>query len=110
MVENERRRSARYRMHGLISFGADCIRGSGQIHNVSATGCAIGSLSDVSPGLQLRVSMQLGGVAPVIIDTAIVRWVRQDKFGIEFLLADAAEVGRLGVCLEGLQASDPGKS
>jgi hypothetical protein len=97
-------------MHGLISFGADCIRGSGQIYKVSATGCAIASLSDVSPRPQLRVSMQLGGVAPAIIDTAIVRWIRQDKFGIEFLLADAAEAGRLGVCLAGLQGSDPGQS
>jgi hypothetical protein len=43
---------------------------------------------------------------PVIIDTAIVRWVRQYKFGVEFLLAHAAEVSRLGTCLEGLQASD----
>ena len=105
-MEKERRRGARYRIHGSISFGGEDIRGSGQIYNVSASGCAVGSPCDVSLGSQLRVSLHLGGMDPVIIDTAIVRWVRQYKFGVEFLLAHAAEVSRLGTCLEGIQASD----
>lgn len=110
MVEKERRRSARHRIHGSISFGADDVRGSGQIYNLSATGCAVGSPCDVPLGSQLRVSLQLAGIGPVIIDTAIVRWVRQYTFGIEFLLAGAAEVSRLGASLERLQKNDRGES
>jgi hypothetical protein len=109
-VEKERRRSARYRIHGSLSFGGDYMRGGGQIYNVSATGCAVGSPCDVSLGSRLCVSLQLVEIDPVIIDTAIVRWVYQYKFGVEFLLADAAEVSRLGACLEGLQQTDRGES
>ena len=105
MTEEERRRSARYRIHGSISFGGDKIRGSGQIYNISATGCAAGTPCQVSQGSQLRMSLQLGDVEPVIIEAAVVRWVHQYTFGAEFLLADTAHVTRLGACLHGLHKS-----
>lgn len=108
MMEEDRRRSVRYRARGSISFGGDRIRGSGQIYNVSATGCAVGSACHVPLGSHLRVSLQLEELDPVIIDTAIVRWVYQYKFGMEFLMADAAQVVRLGTCLHGLHESDLG--
>ena len=105
MVEQERRRSARYRIHGSISFSGDQIRGSGQIYNLSATGCAVGTPCHVPRGSQLRMSLQLGDVEPVMIDTAVVRWIHQYTFGVEFILADTAHVTRLEACLQGIQKS-----
>ena len=77
MAEEERRRSARYRIHGSISFSGDQVRGSGQIYNISATGCVVGTPCHVPQGSQLRMSLQLGDVEPMIIDTAVVRWIHQ---------------------------------
>lgn len=106
MAEDERRRSPRYRVHGSISFGGDRVGGSGQIYNVSATGCAVGTRYDVPLGAHLRLSLQLGELDPVIVDTAVVRWIHQYKFGVEFLFADTAQIARLGACLDGLPKSD----
>ena len=108
MTEEERRRSVRYRIDGSISFGGDQVRGSGQIYNISATGCAVGTPCRVPQGSQLRLSLQLGDVEPVIIETAVVRCVHQYTFGVEFLLADTAHVTRLGACLHGLHKSHLG--
>jgi hypothetical protein len=105
MVEDERRRSPRYSVHGFISFGGDRVHGNGQVYNVSATGCAVGTRYDVPLGSHLRISLQLGDVDPVVIDTAVVRWVHRYKFGMEFLLAKTPEVARLRVCLDGLQGA-----
>jgi hypothetical protein len=100
MREEDRRRSTRYRINGSISFAGARVRGSGQIYNVSATGCAVGTPCDVPLGSQLRMSLHVG------IHTAVVRWVRQYTFGVEFLLADTVQVTRLGACLEGLAKSE----
>lgn len=102
MVEEERRRNTLYRVQGSISFDGRQVRDSGQVYNVSATGCSVGAPCHVSLGSQLRISLQFGGVDPIIIDTAVVRWVRQHTFGVEFLFADTAQTVRLGACLEGL--------
>jgi hypothetical protein len=106
MREEDRRRSTRYRINGSISFAGARVRGSGQIYNVSATGCAVGTPCDVPLGSQLRMSLHVGVNAPVVIHTAVVRWVRQYTFGVEFLLADTVQVTRLGACLEGLAKSE----
>ena len=73
MAEDERRRSARYLFHGSISFTGEQVRGSGQIYNISATGCAVGTPSQIPQGSQLRMSLQIEDVEPVIIETAVVR-------------------------------------
>jgi hypothetical protein len=52
------------------------------------------------------MSLHVGVNAPVVIHTAVVRWVRQYTFGVEFLLADTVQVTRLGACLEGLAKSE----
>jgi hypothetical protein len=109
MVEEERRRSVRYWVHGSISFTGNQVRGSGQIYNLSATGCAVGTPSQIPQGTWLRMSLQLGDVEPVIIETAVIRWVHQYTFGAEFLLADTAHVTRLGACLHGFHKNDLGQ-
>ena len=105
MVEEERRRSPRYSTHGFISFGGERVHGNGQVYNVSATGCAVGTRYDVPLGSHLRLFLQLGNIDPVVIDTAVVRWVHRYKVGMEFLLAKSSEVAKLRTCLNGLRGA-----
>lgn len=78
------------------------MRGSGQIYNMSATSCAVGTPCDVPVGSRLSMSLHVGISEPVVIHTAVVRWVRQYTFGVELLLTDSAEAMRLGACLNEL--------
>lgn len=101
MVEEARRRHTRYRINASTSFAGDRVRGSGQIYNMSATRCAVGTPCDVPVGSRLSMSLHVGISEPVVTHTAVVRWVRQYTF-VELLLTDTAEAMRLGACLNEL--------
>ena len=110
MKEEERRRSRRYRVRGSITFTGHHLDGSGLFYNISATGCAVETSCHVPLQSQLRISLPMNNMQPIIIDTAVVRWVHHDRFGVEFLLADTTHVTKLGACLNGLNMSDSNAS
>jgi hypothetical protein len=107
IVEKERRRSARYRIHGhgSISFGGDDIRGSGQIYN-----CLLPAVQldhHVTCHLDHNCASPCNSVQLTSHHRYSNRSVdSQYKFGVEFLLADATEVSKLGARLEGLPQSN----
>jgi hypothetical protein len=54
--------------------------------DLSIAGARIESDIDVFPGKQIRVRLMVPGVEePLLIEQAMVRWVDEDTFGIEFL-------------------------
>jgi hypothetical protein len=54
--------------------------------DLSIGGARIESDIDVFPGKQIRVRLVVPGEEePLLIDQALVRWVAEDMFGIEFL-------------------------
>lgn len=54
--------------------------------DLSIGGARIESELDVFPGKQIRVRLVMPGEEePLLIDQAMVRWVDEDTFGIEFL-------------------------
>ncbi len=60
--------------------------------DLSIGGAKIESEIDVFPGKQLRVRLVVPGEeVPLLIDRALVRWVDEDTFGIEFLAVNQDE-------------------
>jgi hypothetical protein len=54
--------------------------------DLSIGGARIESEIDVFPGKQIRVRLVVPGEEePLLIDQALVRWVDEDTFGIQFL-------------------------
>jgi hypothetical protein len=57
--------------------------------DLSIGGARIESEINVFPGKQIRVRLVVPGEEePLLIDQALVRWVGEDTFGIEFLTVD----------------------
>jgi PilZ domain len=60
--------------------------------DLSIGGARIESEIDVFPGKQIRVRLIVPGVEePLLIDQALVRWVDEDTFGIQFLTVNQEE-------------------
>jgi hypothetical protein len=60
--------------------------------DLSIGGARIESEIDVFPGKQIRVRLVVPGEKePLLIDQALVRWVDEDTFGIQFLTVDQEE-------------------
>jgi PilZ domain-containing protein len=60
--------------------------------DLSIGGARIESEIDVFPGKQIRVRLVVPGQEePLLIDQALVRWVDEDTFGIQFLTVDQEE-------------------
>ena len=76
----------RYRAQFRSSFSSVAmVGGEGSLLDLSIRGCRIESLTDVKPGTTLEVRVEaIGGEPPIQIQAAIVRWSREQQFGLEF--------------------------
>jgi hypothetical protein len=60
--------------------------GDGMLINLSLHGCRIKGASSFSCGTRLRLQLWLSDQAqPIQIEHAVVRWVKDDQFGVSFL-------------------------
>lgn len=80
----------------LFFFGEDEFEGEAQVVDISTNGCHATSLVVVEVGMKLRLSLFLGDQKwPLRIDQAIVRWVHEQSFGLEFTGIRLAQRERL---------------
>lgn len=80
----------------LFFFGEDEFEGEAQVLDISTNGCQVSSQVTVEVGMQLRLSIFLGDQKwPLRIERAIVRWVRGQTFGLEFIGIRLAQRERL---------------
>ena len=69
-----------------VLFTADHISGKGVFRNLTISGGEIVSEAPFSIGAHLHLQVQSSGARPpIVITLAIVRWKRDDRFGIEFV-------------------------
>jgi len=69
-----------------VLFSGDHISGEGVFRNLTISGGEIMSESPVSIGTQLHLQVQSSGARPpIVITLAIVRWKRDDRYGVEFV-------------------------
>lgn len=80
----------------LFFFGENEFEGEAKVLDISTNGCQASSQVAVEVGMQLRLSIFLGDQKwPLRIDQAIVRWVRGQNFGLEFIGIRLAQRERL---------------
>ncbi len=62
------------------------VEGDGSILNLSPGGCKVVSGVEVKIGQHYQLIIQLPSVpAPITVDSAVVRWVHTDEFGVKIL-------------------------
>jgi PilZ domain len=68
-----------------VRYYGDEIAGEGIINDLSLSGSYITGNAPVSVGMALALQMFVpGDPEPLLIDRAIVTWVKRSKFGVEF--------------------------
>jgi hypothetical protein len=69
-----------------VLFSGAHISGEGVFRNLTISGGEIMSEAPVSIGTHLHLQVQSSGARPpIVITLAIVRWKRDDRYGIEFV-------------------------
>ena len=90
------RRYPRYAVQLPLSFSVGSREGDGTMYNLSMGGCRAVSDMEIPPNEYMRVRLYLSFTeVPVIVETAAVRWSAGKDFGLEFLVVDEEQKGRL---------------
>ncbi len=69
-----------------VTFSGEDRSGRGTLINLTVAGAEIQSQVDCPIGTRLCVRVQTSGARPpIVISSAVVRWKKGDRFGIEFI-------------------------
>lgn len=101
----ESRKDPRFPVQFHSSFSStNVVSGEGTLGNLSIRGCCVFSLTEVKPGttVQLRVDVS-DDEPPLQVDQAIVRWHRDNCFGLEFVSLTPDEWARLQHVVKALE-------
>lgn len=80
----------------LFFFGEDDFEGEAALLDISASGCRASSSIPLAAGMILRLSLFLPDHQwPLRINQAIVRWIDNNQFGLEFTDITMAQRERL---------------
>jgi len=105
-IEKEKiiRKSRRVDLTCLLGFSSGEIEGDAHVTNISTGGCRAESEINLAEGLEFQFILQLPGQSPSVrIDRAIVRWVKENTFGLSFILFLPSERARLQTYLDGIK-------
>lgn len=102
-VEEDRRTYDRLEINFPITFSGDSGAGVGNVVELSMGGCSFSSSVDVVHGAILKMSLQVSSdIAPLKVKAAVVRHVRPETIGVEFLQWERSERERLQQFIRGL--------
>jgi hypothetical protein len=83
-------------MNFPISFAAESIDGTGAVSDISINGCSFQTTGQLPEGTIVRIALQFSnGLEPVNVDAAVIRYVQQNRVGVEFLRFHQGERERL---------------
>jgi len=93
----EQRQSPRFPVRFRSSFTSlNIVGGDGSIIDLSLRGCRVDSSTVVRPGTSLELRVQTSDEEPPLqIQEAVVRWSREEEFGLEFVTLAPEEWARL---------------
>jgi hypothetical protein len=81
-LRNSPRKYVRYSASVQTDNGA----GEGTLFDLSATGCRMQSNAALTPGSYLALHFEVPQTeAPLAVEVSVVRWHKDNQFGIEFL-------------------------
>ena len=81
----------------LFFFGENDFEGEAKVLDISFSGCCATSEIEVVVGMRLKLSIFLpdGHPWPLRVDDAVVRWIQDKNFGLEFLSIRPAQLSRV---------------
>jgi hypothetical protein len=92
----DRRHYERVQVHFPLTCSTDTGRTDGTILDISMGGCAFKTATPPAPGTLVQLALQATGLPrPLLIEAAVVRSVRSQYVGTEFLRVQPAEQYRL---------------
>jgi len=108
-VEEDRREYDRMPISFPVSFAGDNIDGNGSVADISMNGCSIQANAELTEGSITRMALQISNQSPPVnVEAAVVRTVRKDHIGIEFLRFEQKDRERLQLFIRGLLLSQNG--
>lgn len=93
----EQRKNPRFPVRFRSSFTSlNLVGGDGNITDLSLRGCRVESQTEVKPGTSLELRIHTSDEEPPLkIQEAVVRWSRDQHFGVEFVTLEPEEWARL---------------
>ncbi len=96
----EQRKFPRFMISFPISLAKDGVPvGDGNVYDLSAGGCAVESQSPLQKGDYLSLQLYLPDLhaptTPLMVEVAAIRWVIQQKVGLEFIRMPSGDQERL---------------
>jgi len=117
MMVDERRRFPRCLVHFPISlFQGGVLIGDGTGYDLSAGGCTVESRATVGKGDHVALQLYLPDhhlpdhqdrTKPLMVEVAVVRWISQQKCGLEFISLASGDQLRLHRYVTSLQTTSP---
>jgi predicted nucleic acid-binding Zn ribbon protein len=102
-IEEDQREYDRIQMSFPLTFSSDADTGEGLALNISMGGCNFNATSQIRDGTIVKLALKISSdAAPVIVDAAVVRYVRNQLVGVEFLQWQPSERERLQLFVRGL--------
>ena len=102
-VEEDRREYYRLSMNFPVSFSGDNINGKGMVADISIAGCTFQADAQLAVGNIVSMALQISNEpAPVTVEAAVVRNVKGDRVGVEFLRFQQNDRERLRHFIRGL--------
>ena len=94
-----------------VRYLGDGIAGEGIIEDLSLSGSYITGNAPVSVGVALALQIFVpGDPEPLLIDRAIVKWVKRSKFGVDFDTPQPKVAERITTLISTLVKTQPGSS
>jgi len=108
-MADDRRRFPRFAMHCPIALLTEGVTlGDGLCYDLSGGGCAVESTAKVDKGdyvaLHLYLPDHRDPTTPLRVELAAVRWLVQQRFGVEFITMPSGDQQRLRQYVEALVA------
>ena len=103
----ESRQSSRFPVYCPIVYAGGNLAGVGIVSNLSTGGCKVGSSTHVDTGANLELRIYIMGAPefPMKVDQAVVRWAKEQEFGLEFISMWPEEEERLHHLVSTLETS-----
>lgn len=96
------RKTPRYQMQVRIFFTAGELEGEGVVQNLSKGGCCVQSDTGAPDGAELNAWIYFPDYEwPLKVEQAVVRWHKEDQFGLQFVELQPAQRERLRTVLAG---------
>ncbi len=100
----DRRKHPRYDISLPVAFSGPGGEGEGKVVNLSREGCGIASKVKPRVGTYLDLRLQLpDDASPLRIESAAVRWITEQEFGVQFLYMVQDVHARLDVFVDTLE-------